>query len=555
MNNNWLDSKGTNHGTRYGTGVPFETTSPKLGVASGKFNGVNDRVVLPTPVTPLGSKTLEVWIKTSSTKSNQYILASGICSSGSHGVGLGIYNGKAFFQSMKGSGSRFTLFSSVFVNNGNWHHIVGTWDGTTAANGVKLYVDGVLETQGTANAVETVNPTYNLCFGQSPECTGYNYWFDGLIDEVAIYNRALSAEEIKQHYEAGSPAETSFYRSPRFDLGVPTKVASANVTKTVNPNTDLKVYIRSGNTSIIDTDAIPVSGYRDTSKADFEVGTKTNCGTTEQGELRANQEISSSESGLVGLWHMNNNWLDSSGNGNHGTAYNGATFTTSAKLGSHAGSFDGVDDYVRIPDDPSLDFGTGNFSVEAWINVTGTLLTSQKEYGIVNKNSSFKGNNGWGMEVSTWGALEKKVHVAFYITSQSAWGNTNAGVRNQLSDVWHHVVGVRQGETIKLYFDGVLASEKVHAEAALSVDNNQPIVIGNHEWGPNFPGLIDEVAIYNRALSASEIQQHYEAGSPAHSSTYESSVMDLGSAYSGDLLAIQADVPTGTSLSAQVRAG
>ncbi|MBI4689683.1 MAG: hypothetical protein HY754_05405, partial [Nitrospirae bacterium] len=53
------------------------------------------------------------------------------------------------------------------------------------------------------------------------------------------------------------------------------------------------------------------------------------------------------DTSLVGQWHMDNNWEDSSGNGNNGTAYNGVTFSASAKVGTHSGSFDGVNDYVQ----------------------------------------------------------------------------------------------------------------------------------------------------------------------------------------------------------------
>ncbi|MBU1524734.1 MAG: hypothetical protein KKG50_08775, partial [Candidatus Omnitrophica bacterium] len=68
-------------------------------------------------------------------------------------------------------------------------------------------------------------------------------------------------------------------------------------------------------------------------------------GASSDGAVRPTSEISSSETGLVGLWHMNNDWIDSSGNLNHGTP-SGATFVIPGKLGSHAGKFDGVDDYV-----------------------------------------------------------------------------------------------------------------------------------------------------------------------------------------------------------------
>ena len=53
-------------------------------------------------------------------------------------------------------------------------------------------------------------------------------------------------------------------------------------------------------------------------------------------------------------------------------------------------SLDGVDDVLEVPDDPSLDLGTADFTVEAWISVDGSLLTPQTGIGIVNKNSFYE---------------------------------------------------------------------------------------------------------------------------------------------------------------------
>jgi len=86
----------------------------------------------------------------------------------------------------------------------NWHHLVATWDGTTNTNGVKMYIDGKLATQTTAVADATNMATlngYNFITG-TLMCNTHS--FDGLIDEVKIYNYALSAEEVRQDYNQGS---------------------------------------------------------------------------------------------------------------------------------------------------------------------------------------------------------------------------------------------------------------------------------------------------------------------------------------------------------------
>ncbi len=75
----------------------------------------------------------------------------------------------------------------------NWHHIVGTYDGTI----MKIYADGELVDSYTVSGSIISKPSFPVILGTSQNI----YYFNGLIDEVRIYNRALSAEEIKRHYE------------------------------------------------------------------------------------------------------------------------------------------------------------------------------------------------------------------------------------------------------------------------------------------------------------------------------------------------------------------
>ena len=84
---------------------------------------------------------------------------------------------------------------------------------------------------------------------------------------------------------------------------------------------------------------------------------------------------------------------------------------------------------------------------------------------------------------------------------------------DKTSRVWYHIAVVRQGETTRLFFDGVLQDATVSADAALNVHNNEPVIIGAHSWGPIFPGLIDEVELLDRPLTDAEILTIFEAGS------------------------------------------
>jgi len=79
----------------------------------------------------------------------------------------------------------------------NWHHLSVSWDGTTATNGAKMYLDGALFTQGTATA-STYSTLYNIFVGGNRA----GFYFDGRISMVKMYNKVLSAAEALQNYNA-----------------------------------------------------------------------------------------------------------------------------------------------------------------------------------------------------------------------------------------------------------------------------------------------------------------------------------------------------------------
>ena len=227
--------------------------------------------------------------------------------------------------------------------------------------------------------------------------------------------------------------------------------------------------------------------------------------------------------GLVAYWSFDegtgNIAYDISGNGNNGTIY-GAKWTK-GKYGS-ALQFDGVDDYVEILDDDSLDINIQNgekITIEAWIypyTVTG-------ERGIVSKRENYRLLLlGQSIKFQTFG----------WTASQNLKVTANK---------WHHVVVTYDGTTKELnfYLDG--SRETRENYSVNGGINPWKLYIGKgHDFSYFFHGIIDEVRIYNRALSAEEIRYHYNRGRPiAHwrfdegsgTTTYDSS----GNEYHGIL--------------------
>ena len=194
---------------------------------------------------------------------------------------------------------------------------------------------------------------------------------------------------------------------------------------------------------------------------------------------------------------------DESGHGNDGTIH-GATWTTG--VSGKALQFDGVDDYVDCgdPADGSLDFGTGDFTAEAWIKTS-----TNKLMGVVIKMNNCVEGMGWVFIAYT------TPDVRFFIDDGIASPGP-ISTQNYNDGAWHHIVGVREGNTARLYYDGSeVKTEDISGIG--SVSNSQPLLIGG-EYSPgargrdqHFNGVIDEVAIYNRALSPEEIKAHYLA--------------------------------------------
>ena len=199
--------------------------------------------------------------------------------------------------------------------------------------------------------------------------------------------------------------------------------------------------------------------------------------------------------GLVALWPGEDNANDIVGT-NNGTLVNGVRFAT-GEVGQ-AFSFNGTS-YVSIPDSPLLDTLVSNITVEAWIKAN-QLTANSNWKGIVTK-----GNTSWRLQGMSG---TKTVHWAVDGVS-NPW---LAGTRNVNDGQWHHVAGVYDGMNMYLYVDGTL--DVSQAGTGTIAQNSYPVHIGGNAEasGLLFNGLIDEVSIYNRALTASEIQADYEVG-------------------------------------------
>lgn len=213
--------------------------------------------------------------------------------------------------------------------------------------------------------------------------------------------------------------------------------------------------------------------------------------------------------GLIGYYPFNNNASDASGNNFNGILRNGTTFSNdrSGNVNS-AAYFDGDDDYIEIPNNGSfsprkafsfvLQFKTESPAIQTLLDkrdlVTGTDIQLQ---AFINWDQQ----PGFGYGHHYTNNSECSIAVLQY----NLYVNTGVNTINQ--NQWYCVIGVFDGFTQSIYLDGVLMQRKQTPLPLIDSCRNIPFIIGRHsnDYKQSFKGSIDEVRVYNRALTPDEI--------------------------------------------------
>jgi Concanavalin A-like lectin/glucanases superfamily/Bacterial Ig-like domain/Calcineurin-like phosphoesterase len=192
---------------------------------------------------------------------------------------------------------------------------------------------------------------------------------------------------------------------------------------------------------------------------------------------------------------------------NPGTYQGGVTLGALGALANDANKaahFDGVDDQVNMgdPANGSLDFGTADFTVEAWVKTTvngeRTIFAKKAATG-----------NYWQATVTDDGGHAGEVRV--YLNAGGPLVTAYGRGKPVDNGAWHHVViAFDRGVSITIYVDGVATTTA--ATGTADVGNSGPFQVGKTDAYAYFSGDIDEVAVYPTLLSAARVQAHLAAG-------------------------------------------
>ncbi len=209
-------------------------------------------------------------------------------------------------------------------------------------------------------------------------------------------------------------------------------------------------------------------------------------------------------SGLVGWWGGDGDARDISGNGINGSLV-GGTGLAVGRVGQGF-SFDGIDDKVSIPHNANQNTGS-QITIEGWVY--------PDSYGhgrpILEKRSA--GNvGGWDLETVTspFGNINS---LGFYIWIGGSVQSLFTPSNSLSVGVWQHVAATYDGTTMRVFVNGVEIASRAQSG---SIDaSTEPLGIGNNVVNPNgfvWHGGLDEISLYNRGLTAAEVQSIYNAG-------------------------------------------
>lgn len=252
----------------------------------------------------------------------------------------------------------------------------------------------------------------------------------------------------------------------------------------------------------------PKTSINDVSKISVSPIIGTSTGKEYPSEISSSYKASGSEplaapNGLVGYWGFNDNYNDNSGKGNNGIVSGSVPFVTDAKSGKSVSFNNNANNYIRVPDSPEFDLiGKEGFTYSAWIKPTA----------VPNSYNMFIGHYLPYFNIRS----ARVLHLSMTAGSVQQHLSTPTSEPLTLNN-WYYVAATYETSSgiMKIYING--DTKATSPSFTPPSDYNSDLYIGRWELNANpsddypFSGLIDEVAVYNRPLSESEIKSYYES--------------------------------------------
>ena len=355
--------------------------------------------------------------------------------------------------------------SGVTLNDGNWHHVAGVWNGTTDSNEIKLFVDGILRGQGTATETTRKNFTMLGNIGGS----NATYDMNGQLSNIQTYTTGLSYGSASSLGDTAGGQIAELYNN-----GTPLTTAIAT--------DNLKGWWKLDNTATFSTNwSIP--------DASGNGNTGTSSGMTEQNLVNNNVSVLNGASS--GMTSANLVLSDLSRSLPYGDGY--------------SFNFDSASsDYIDCGNDSTFDLNNA-FSISTWVKYTSTsamVVLSKRETTKI----SLLIELGSG----------KPFTAIRDASSNIAITNTYSGTYNDGN--WHHIVATfnRTANELKLYVDNELKETANTSSVGDIAPNTNNLMIGRRSDTSSsyFDGKISNCSLFNETLTPTEVQKLYANGVP-----------------------------------------
>ncbi len=507
------------------------------------------------------SFSLEAWVNGPAQASGSAIIAKGTGGNGTTAneqfcLDIGDLGNYHFFVRDRS----FNLFEvEATLGPGNvWDHVVGVYDAVGQA--MYIYVNGDQSGSAGIPAAGVKASTALVSIGSKRDGTdpAYNDGFTGSIDEVAIYNTALSASQVAAHYAAayGSSFKPSIGRQPTsltnyvslpatFSVGAYGTVPLTYQWKKNGVNLSDGGTISGSTASVLTINPLALSDAGNYSvTVTNSVGPPTNSATVSLTVLNPPSSPPAIP-GLVVHLPFDGNLNDVTGRGNNGIGIH-TTVTTSniaavtfapdgmvgqalhyaSDMGSYPGPTTTNNNYVTLGVRPDLQFSSNvNFTVAYWIRLPGNYIGGDLPFFTDTVNSTF--NAGYVFAPS-YGAGATTVNTG---TANGGWamslldlGGNGVVVYGDIGSIndggWHHLVHVfERGVGSTTYLDGLVARFSrqfgTTAGAAGNIDTGNAATIGQDPtgtYGETGSGDIDDLGVWHKALTPLEAASIYMAG-------------------------------------------
>ena len=386
----------------------------------------------------------------------------------------------------------YTLQTAALLVPDQWHHIVALREG----NNARVYVDGSLAASGALFSGTNLpfGRPVQLGFRQVSAGPAAHY---GWLDQVAIYNVALTAPQIADHYAKGvqllAPGEvlvraaaavaagavllgTVTAQRPAAPAGVPATVAYA--ARLPTPTAQRQAPI----TAVQATAAAALAGGL---AYDQAVLADTPYAYWRLGEGSGTTAADTSGNGRAGEY-----------DGTGGVAFNQAGAVAGANTAIRTFSNQGymIVDNALVP----YSIFQSDFTIEAWVKPSGASID------IISKQATLSGNGfRWQFGTSA---------IQFGQRADGIFVNTN-GNTGLTPGVWNHIAVTKVGTTIAHYLNGVPNGGSAIPGSTAAYSQAEPFTLGyNYSLDTGGGAWYDEVAVYNTALAAPAILAHYNAG-------------------------------------------